>query len=157
MKLRPATKDDINIYYNLYAEVQNMHAEALPNLFDPPKQDRHFQAYFDKIIKNENRHLMLGFHEDRPVGYIYYVFGKIQEDKKRAEERFIYINQIAVTPQYQGRGFGKALMNHVKQTAKDQNIKRIGLDVWLFNKPAMSFFEHQGFAALNQIMWYTNR
>ena len=47
-------------------------------------------------------------------------------------------------------------MNHIKQIAKDQNIKRIGLDVWLFNKPAMAFFEKQGFAALNQIMWFTN-
>lgn len=53
-----------------------------------------------------------------------------------------YINHFFCHHQYQGRGVGKALMAHIHQQAKQQNLTRLHADVSITAKP---FFEHAGF------------
>ena len=109
--------------------------------------------YFDQVIKGEDNHLILGFDDDKPFGYIYYVLRKLPQNIYRLEERIIYINHILVKKSCRGRGLGSALINHVRGIAKKEKIKKIGLDVWVFNERAINFFIKQGFSAHNQIMW----
>lgn len=49
--------------------------------------------------------------------------------------------------EYQGKGVGKALMNHVKHVARKNSIPRIWAEVSITAKP---FFEHQGFKVMKQ-------
>ena len=154
MKLRPATKEDYNVLFELFSEIQTMHYEGMPDYFKPAKKDKFFYAYFDEVIKGEDKHLIIGFDDEEPFGYIYYVISKLPQNVYRTEERIIYINHIVVKKSYQGRGLGRALINHVMDIAKKEKIKKIGLDVWLFNEGAIKFFHNQGFSVHNQIMWH---
>ena len=154
MKLRPATKEDYDVLFELFSEVQTLHYDGMPDFFRLAKKDKFFYAYFDEVIKGEDKHLIIGFDDDKPFGYIYSVISKLPQNAYRTEERIMYINQIVVKKSYQGRGLGRALINHAMQVAKKEKIKKIGLDVWLFNTGAIKFFENQGFSAHNQIMWH---
>ena len=154
MKLRPATKKDYHVLFELFSEIQTLHYEARPDIFKPAKRDEFFYDYFDKVIAGEDNHLILGFDGDKPFGYIYYVLRKLPQNIYRPEERIIYINHILVKESFQGRGLGQALINHVRDIARKKKVKEIGLDVWVFNKKAIQFFNQQGFSAHNQIMWH---
>jgi len=155
MELRPATKEDYDIIFKIFSEVQSIHYDGMPGFFRPAKKDKFFYAYFDEVIKNEDKHLMIGFKKDKPFGYIYYLISKRPQNIYGKEIRIIYINQIAVKKAYQGRGLGSELINHVLNVAEEEKISKIGLDVWLFNEGAIKFFRNQGFTAHNQIMWHT--
>ena len=154
MKLRPATKEDHDVLYELFSEIQTMHYETRPDIFRPAKRDRYFKDYFDRVLESDNHHLLIGFEDDKPMGYIYYVINQLPQSIYRPEKRIVYINHILVKEKYQGRGYGQALINHVRDIAQKEKIKEIGLDVWVFNEKAIGFFEKQGFSAYNQIMWH---
>lgn len=154
MKLRPATKEDYEILFELFNEIQSMHFEARPDIFKPAKKDKYFYEYFDRVMQSENHHLIIGFDDDKPIGYIYYVINDLQQNIYRRQKRIIYINHILVKKRNRGKGFGRALINHVRDIGRQEKIKEIGLDVWAFNKRAIRFFNRQGFSAHNQIMWH---
>ena len=151
---KPATKEDYDVLFELFSETQTMHYVGMPDFFKPAKKDKFFYTYFDEVIKSEDKHLIIGFDNDKPFGYIYYVISKLPQNVYRTEERIIYINHIVVKKSYQGRGLGRALINHAMHVAKKEKIKKIGLDVWLFNEGAIKFFHSQGFSAHSQIMWH---
>ncbi|MBW2410321.1 MAG: GNAT family N-acetyltransferase [Deltaproteobacteria bacterium] len=155
MKLRPATKEDYDILFELFCEIQTLHYETRPDIFRPAKKDQLFFDYFDRVIESGNHHLMMGFDDDKAFGYIYYVINHLPQNIYRPEKRVIYINHILVTKGYQGRGLGRALINHVRDIARKETIKEIGLDVWAFNEKAIGFFKKQGFSAYNQVMWHS--
>ena len=155
MKLRPATKDDHDVLFELFSEIQTMHYETRPDIFKPAKRDKYFNDYFDRVLESENHHLIIGMDDDKPFGYIYYVINHLPQNIYRPKKQIIYINHILVKKSYQGKGFGQALINHVRDIAQKEKIKEIGLDVWVFNERAIRFFKKQGFSAHNQIMWQT--
>tara|TARA_Y100001933_G_scaffold80098_1_gene81380 strand:+ start:74 stop:505 length:432 start_codon:yes stop_codon:yes gene_type:complete len=69
------------------------------------------------------------------------VFHKIYDE---AEIRY-----LAVHPSYKRRGLGKKLIYRIFKECKNENIKRIFLEVSLKNKPALSFYDNFGFETIN--------
>ena len=53
MKLRPATKEDYDVLFELFSEVQTLHYDGMPDFCRPAKKDKFFYAYFDEVIKGE--------------------------------------------------------------------------------------------------------
>ena len=154
MEIRPATKDDYDAVFELFSEVLNVHAQALPQVFKPAQKDQSFRKLFDKALESSSKHLIIGFVDQLPVGYILF---EIHADRKgggKKSQPFIYITHIVVTETQRGKGYGSFLVEYVKQTAQQQNIQRIGLEVWVFNTAAKQFFERRGFGGLREIMWH---
>ncbi|MCP5322631.1 MAG: ribosomal protein S18-alanine N-acetyltransferase [Candidatus Paracaedibacteraceae bacterium] len=60
------------------------------------------------------------------------------------------ILNLAVHPDHQQKGIGKALLTHTIQVLKNQQIKKIFLEVDITNIPAQRLYQHTGF----QIMGY---
>ena len=118
MELRPATKEDFDIIFEIFSEVQSIHYDGMPYFFKPAKKDKVFYDYFDEVIENEDKHLIIGFEKNDPFGYIYYLITKLPQNIYRPEKQIIYINHILVKKSYQGKGFGQALINHVRDIAQ---------------------------------------
>ena len=59
------------------------------------------------------------------------------------------IRYLAVHPSYKRRGLGKKLIYRIFKECKNENIKRIFLEVSLKNKPALSFYDNFGFETIN--------
>ena len=69
------------------------------------------------------------------------VFHKIYDE---AEIRY-----LSVHPSYTRRGLGKKLIYKIFKECKNENIKRIFLEVSLKNKQALSFYDYFGFETIN--------
>ena len=68
------------------------------------------------------------------------VFYKIHDE---AEIRY-----LSVDPNYKRRGLGKKLIYNIFQECKDENIKKIFLEVSIKNKQALSFYDYLGFETI---------
>jgi ribosomal-protein-alanine N-acetyltransferase len=69
----------------------------------------------------------------------------------------IHINNVAVRPQFRGRGIGTALMHHVLAESRQLGAKRATLEVRASNDPARRLYERLGFyVAATRRNYYTN-
>ena len=64
----------------------------------------------------------------------------------RNPETSIYVHQIGVREDSRGRGIGTALLGFIEERATAIGASAIGLDYWVFNACARSFFEARGFS-----------
>ncbi|WP_312876221.1 GNAT family N-acetyltransferase [Paenibacillus alginolyticus] len=61
------------------------------------------------------------------------------------------IHRLAVHPEFQGRGLGKALLQFAEQQAFDQTCTSICLDVFSANDTAVRMYERAGYDRIGTI------
>ncbi|TCC02941.1 GNAT family N-acetyltransferase [Kribbella soli] len=61
-------------------------------------------------------------------------------------DRELYVGELVVSPQHEGRGVGRALMDAVTDHARQQGLVTITLDTGAANTNARTFYSHLGFA-----------
>ncbi len=81
-------------------------------------------------------HCELAFEDDRHVGgatwfWTYAGF---------AAARGLYIEDLFVSPQFRGRGYGKALMRHLAKKAAEVGAVRVDWAVLDWNQPSIDFY-----------------
>jgi GNAT superfamily N-acetyltransferase len=72
-----------------------------------------------------------------------------------AAARALYLEDLFVRPQYRGRGYGKALLAHLAQTAVKAGAERMEWSVLPWNTPSIEFYELLG--AERMIDWHIYR
>lgn len=57
-----------------------------------------------------------------------------------------WVNYLAVAPACRGRGYGRALMQHVEAALEGRGCPKVSLLVRSSNRAAMTFYRHLGYA-----------
>jgi len=57
-----------------------------------------------------------------------------------------WMNYLAVAPRHRGRGFGRALVEHVERLLRERGCPKVGLLVRNSNKEAAEFYRRLGYA-----------
>ena len=136
IKIREANINDIEnglleVFIDGYRYHQNGRPDIFENLSDEElKQDliKNFES-LTTIVLTENNEI---------VGYLAY----------RIKERHVKkldVDQLVISEKCRNKGYGKMLMNEVKNIAKKLGCARIELNCWLFNENALAMYEHIGF------------
>lgn len=60
------------------------------------------------------------------------------------DENSMELQRIYVAKEYQGKGYGKILIDHAEQYAREQGFAWIWLCVWFENHGAIRFYERSG-------------
>ena len=132
-----------------------MHTESKPQLFHSPINEEIFQTFFDGVLKKDNEHLDIGYINDKPFCYIYFLINRFNRNLYYHSRSRIYIEQVVVAQDLRRKGYGKALINHVIKIARHFKITRIELDTWTFNYSAKKCFIRQGFITFQEKMCLT--
>jgi GNAT superfamily N-acetyltransferase len=152
LDIRPATKNDEEVVFELYSQLQWVHTERKQELFHSPLNDDTFQAFFEAVLKTDDKHLDIGYVNKQPIGYIYFLINRFERNLYYHPRSRIYIEQVVVAQNMRRRGYGSALIGHVIQIAKQLNILRIELDTWSFNHDAKECFAQRGFSTFQEKM-----
>jgi len=75
-------------------------------------------------------------------------FTKVRDDrkaKKLEEIKAIEIQRIYVLQEYQGFSLGKAMLDMIKELAREDGYQTIWLQVWQKNNKAIRFYQKAGF------------
>ena len=147
--VRRATSADAELLSSFNAEVQAIHAAALPTWFKPPGPP----AFPPGLVDNPNNLVFVADVGAAPAGYVYASVSRHAETPWRLAYEMIYLHQIGVRAAHRRHGAGAALIAAVRAEAASRNVALLGLDVWSFNADAKAFFQRQGFAPYNERMW----
>ena len=136
IKVREASLLDIEkglleVFIDGYRYHQKGRPDVFENLSDEElKQDliKNFES-LTTIVLTENNQI---------VGYLAYRI-------KERHNKNLDVDQLVISENSRNKGYGKILMNEVKNIAKKSGCARIELNCWLFNENALAMYEHIGF------------
>jgi ribosomal protein S18 acetylase RimI-like enzyme len=152
-QLRTAGTADLDAFYDLFAQVQSIHADAEPEFFCPPKKDRVFQEDFEGILADPDQHLVFACLDGVAVGLVQFFLGLRRRSVFQLERRVAYIHDLVVDREHRRTGCAAMLIEHVKQAARQEDIAVLGIDFWSFNDAARACFGKAGFKVSREFMW----
>jgi ribosomal protein S18 acetylase RimI-like enzyme len=151
--IRRAVEQDAATLAALNADVQALHAAALPGVFKPHGPDSTWEVK-PLLVQPENL-LFIAEVDGSAAGYAYAQFREWPETALTHGRDVIYLHHLSVRPEHRRHGVGSALIAAVREAAADAGITLMTLGVWTFNEAARGFFRRNGFAAYTEQMWST--
>ena len=118
--------------------------------------DEKTQEQYDLICNAINKKLIIISEHDKVVGFIWFnitnkcFYGL---DYGNLENQYIFISYIWVMEPFRNNGIATQLYDKVINYAKDNNITKIWLDIYMSNEKSIKFHNKLGFSP--QIILYS--
>src|SRR5215831_8663989 len=122
MDIRLATPTDAETIAALNVTVQQVHADALPQLFKPPSPETFPASLVRQLLAAPDTAIFLGYVNETPAGHLYAQILRREETALRSAWAHLYIHHIAVQQAYQRHGVGQALIQAVRRFATDHGL-----------------------------------
>ena len=90
--------------------------------------------------------VLLGYYQDKPVTFAVF-FHNFSTFLGR---RGLYLEDLFVIPEMRGKGFGRALLVHLAQIARERNCGRFEWAVLDWNEPAIEFYKRLGAVPMSE-------
>lgn len=141
MKFIKINKDEIPTTQQLAREIWNEHyikilsQEQIDFMLDKFYSTEKIQSELENGVIWE-----LFYENDEPVGYL------VCEPK---EER-MYLSKIYLKASVRGKGYGKVLLNHAINSAKEHSKNALYLNVNKYNTASIEFYERNGFVKIDE-------
>ena len=136
IKIRKANIKDIDKgLLDVFVEGYRFHQKGRPDIFTNMNEEI---LKADLISNFERLETIVILVDKTIVGYLSY-FIKNNHAKK------LVVDQLVILEKYRNQGFGKKLVEEVKNIAMKNNCDRIELNCWIFNDNAIAMYEHIGF------------
>ena len=146
IKIREADKNDIEKgLLEVFIEGYRYHQKGRPDVFTTMTDEE----LKKELINNfERLTTIVIIDNNKIVGYLSYRI--INRHNKKLD-----VDQLVIKESHRRKGLGKLLMEEAKKIALKNNCSRIELNCWIFNKEAISMYEHIGFKQ-QRIMYEMN-
>ena len=151
--VRRASDADAEVVSLLNADVQGMHASALPERFKPLGPDTFPATTARTLLANPRNLVFIAEVDSKPAGYVYAEVVHLPETPLRHAWDEIHVHHISVRPAYRRKGLATALLDSVRSAAHEIGINVMTLQVWTFNEDAQAFFRQQGFTSYMVRLW----
>ena len=132
-QLRKANENDYNFIFNLNKTVYKDYAIKIWGSWD----DEFQKQFCENRFKTEKVQIILD--SEKEIGILELI----------EKEHQIYIEEIQIEPNSQGRGIGTEIINDIKKTAFKLNYS-VGLMVFKFNNRAKKLYEKLGFNVIDE-------
>ena len=153
VEIRAATKDDAALFSALNADVQALHADAMPWRFKRPGPETFTPEDAQALLSKANHVAFLAYVDCAPAGYVAAYLMRNPETAFHLAHAMVHVHQISVRPGFQRRGIGRALLDAVKAHGEANGISLLTLDTWAFNEKALAFFRSYGLVDYNVRLW----
>ncbi len=75
----------------------------------------------------------------------------------KPEKSFYILHRIVVNPEFQHRGLGNTVMQHIEEQCRENGIESIRLDVFSQNPYSLRLYEKRGFVKTGDADWRKGR
>ena len=151
INIRKAEKSDYIQFKNLMVQLQQHHINLRPDVYRM-SEDFFTEATFDKLL--EECSVLVAEENSEIIGAVSY---SIMDMKAAIIHPFksLWISDLVISENHRRQGIGSMLMEKVKETAKENGVDRIQLNVSSYNTDAVKLYEKMGFAPEMIKMEYT--
>ncbi|AEU34635.1 GNAT family N-acetyltransferase [Granulicella mallensis] len=132
--IREATEGDLSSILGLYAaagigDSGNFTAEEA-------------RAHFSRLKQYPSFHVFVAFLHEVPVGTYELL---IMDNLAKRGRKSAVVEDVAVDPQHQGQGIGRAMMEHARKQCQEASCYKLTLSSNLKREEAHRFYEALGF------------
>lgn len=152
ISVRKATADDYNSLWELFDEIDALHRDNLPHIFQKPGGAAREQDYYSGLIADENVALFVAEAGEKLVGFVYVNVRDTPAFPVFVPRRYAIVEGIVVKSEFQNSGIGRILMDKVQGWAIAKGATTIELNVYEFNTSAISFYERLGYQTFSRKM-----
>jgi ribosomal protein S18 acetylase RimI-like enzyme len=136
MEIRAVEARDLGQLVERNGNVQRLHAAAQPLLFKASPANDEIAAWFTGLLARQDARVLVGTVAGAVVGYAAGLIRAYPENPFRHGLTIGVIDQLAIDPEYQRRGYGEALLDRLIAQLDAGGAERIELSVWAFNAGA---------------------
>lgn len=130
---------------SLLEQVLAVHHQIRPDLFLPGAK-KYTSAELEVLLQDDSTPVFVALGEGEEVlGYIFLQFICHEHDNILTPIRTVYIDDLCVREDAQGKGVGRALCAYALEFAAAQGFYNLTLNVWAGNDKAKAFYERMGF------------
>lgn len=144
MKILEAKETDIPLLIELNREIQDLHVDWNPERYKKINENEGI-AWFRDLLNDKNVKILIAFIDSEVVGYVIAKVLKREENVFIYPSQFIEIDQIVVTEKYRNMGVGRALVEGIKNHAREIGINTLSLSVLARNSNAIKAYTSMGF------------
>jgi diamine N-acetyltransferase len=152
--IRPAILEDYDAVCTLFERVDQLHADALPDLFQHSDGPARSQEWFAQIGASEDASMFVAEQQGILIGMVLCDVRSSPAFPLFVPRRYVHISELVVHESFQRQGIGRFLMQRVHQWAQEQGMTDVELDVYEFNTPARTLYEHLGYETMRRTMWH---
>jgi ribosomal protein S18 acetylase RimI-like enzyme len=152
--IRRPGEADAAVLSLLNADVQSLHASALPERFKPPGPDTFSATVAGALLADPGNLVFVAEVDSQPAGYVYAEVLHLPESPLRHAWDEVHLHHISVRPAFRRKGIASALLDSVRAAAGEIGIDLVTLQVWTFNEDARAFFRRQGFTPYMARLWH---
>jgi ribosomal protein S18 acetylase RimI-like enzyme len=152
ISVRKATADDYNSLCELFDEIDALHRDNLPHIFQKPGGVAREQDYYSGLIADENVALLVAEVGGKLVGFVHAIVRDTPAFPLFIPRRYAIVDGIVVKSGFQNHGIGRILMDKMQEWATTKGAKSIELHVYEFNETAISFYERLGYKTFSRKM-----
>ena len=154
--IRPAGPGDAPRISELAAEVQALHAAALPAIFKPAGPETLPASVIRDRMAVPGHRFWVAVAGDAQQEVVGYVHATVQAEPETAwwyAATVVTLDQMGVAVRHRGRGAGSRLVAAVRDAAVAAGAGEVRLNVWAFNEGARAFYRRCGFAPVQERLW----
>lgn len=155
--IRRATVADYEALCSIWAEVDGLHADALPHLFRRIEGPERSHEHVADLLADDNTAILVAEQAGEMVGVVTVVVRTAPAHPMFVPRIWADIEDISVRSAHRRRGIGRALMDAAHDWARQRGITAVELTVWEFNEDARSFYEELGYTTQRRRMYCTLR
>ena len=141
--VRRAETRDIPAVLNLLVQVNMVHHNGRPDLFNGPTTKYTAEELKDIFSNDETPVFVCADENGRVLGHGFCVM-QHAGGRLMTEHDTLYIDDICVDENARGLGVGRALYDHILNYAREKSCYNVTLNVWTCNPGAMAFYEKLG-------------
>jgi ribosomal protein S18 acetylase RimI-like enzyme len=153
VSIHHARKEDLEEIYTLFASVDKLHRDALPDVFKEAHDPNPIKAYYLSAITGEDSAIFVAEYGGGIIGAVLSWLKESASIPLLVPRRYVSIDNLAVLGAYRRQGIGKALIAHVHTWAREAGAQKAELSVWEFNQGAIQFYEELGYAIASRRLW----
>ena len=145
MNIREATPRDYQRLCTLIDQVDGLHREHLPHIFQKAEGPTRQREYVLGLIAADNVGVFVTEQDGRLIGLVVVIVRVSSDIPILVPRTFALIENICVDRDHRNQGIGKALVEHAQLWAKEKGANSIELTVYEFNTDAREFYESLGY------------
>jgi ribosomal protein S18 acetylase RimI-like enzyme len=150
--IRRAANGDEGMLAALNAIVQDLHVRSHPEHFKPTNTDE-VADWFKSRLDQPTTQIWIAEASGTAMGYVVATRQESPEHALCRARQWFQIDEIAVSPPWQQKGVGRALVQEVIAEARRHGIDEVELSSWSFNEPAQAAFQQMGFRPKTVRFW----
>lgn len=151
MEIRFAENKDTAGILALLKQVGALHHAIRPDLFRD-KACKYGPSQLFSLMESSDTPVFVAVEGEKVLGYCFCQIHITEKDPVLCDRECLYIDDLCVLEDCQGKHIGTKLYEEVVRYAKMRKCHAITLNVWEGNEDARAFYDKMGFAPQKTVM-----